>query len=348
MTQTEIKAKIADWESRLKNPSVASVPSAVAKINSIIDDLKSKLEKDESIVTDKATIQKIKNSINEGELILKSGKIHGRKMSESELDGVLDSINKERAKIGMPKFEKPKEKAPKKEKKAKAEKGIKPKFKIGDLVDVVWGEENGKSGEITKVYSYELYPKSMKSDSIPEYEIEGMSKDISESNLELSKKEAKADKKEFEPKFKVGDYVSMFKDEPNLEVVKVYEFSDKKATYDLKSKDGKINRGNISETKLTKAEEKSEPKESKKSDYDCDDLIKEAKERHAKAKKAAEARAEAPKKTEATKDKEKIEKVYDNVEKHIEKNKLSKAQLEKLIAETKDLLKLLEKALKNL
>jgi hypothetical protein len=224
MTQTEIKAKIADWESRLKNPSVASVPSAVAKINSIIDDLKSKLE-----------------------------------------------------------AEKPKEKAPKKEKKAKAEKGIKPKFKIGDLVDVVYGEENGKSGEITKVYSYELYPKSMKSDSIPYYEIEGMSKDISESNLELSKKEAKADKKE-----------------------------------------------------------------SKKSDYDCDDLIKEAKERHAKAKKAAEVRAEAPKKTEATKDKEKIEKVYDNVEKHIEKNKLSKAQLEKLIAETKDLLKLLEKALKNL
>jgi hypothetical protein len=217
MTQTEIKAKIADWESRLKNPSVASVPSAVAKINSIIDDLKSKLE-----------------------------------------------------------AEKPKEKAPKKEKKAKA------------------------------------------------------------------------DKKEFEPKFKVGDYVSMFKDEPNLEVVKVYEFSDKKATYDLKSKDGKIDRGNISETKLTKAEEKSEPKESKKESYDCDDLIKEAKERHAKAKKAAEARAEAPKKTEATKDKEKIEKVYDNVEKHIEKNKLSKAQLEKLIAETKDLLKLLEKALKNL
>jgi hypothetical protein len=94
--------------------------------------------------------------------------------------------------------------------------------------------------------------------------------------------------------------------------------------------------------------EKSEPKKSKKSDYDCDDLIKEAKERHAKAKKAAEVRAEAPKKTEATKDKEKIEKVYDNVEKHIEKNKLSKAQLEKLIAETKDLLKLLEKALKNL
>ena len=44
MTQTEIKAKIADWESRLKNPSVASVPSAVAKINSEIADLKSKLE----------------------------------------------------------------------------------------------------------------------------------------------------------------------------------------------------------------------------------------------------------------------------------------------------------------
>jgi hypothetical protein len=53
------------------------------------------------------------------------------------------------------------------------------------------------------------------------------------------------------PKFKVGDYVSMFKDEPSLEVIGVNEFSDKKATYDLKSKDGKIDRRNISELKLS-------------------------------------------------------------------------------------------------
>lgn len=57
-------------------------------------------------------------------------------------------------------------------------------------------------------------------------------------------------KPEPKPKFKVGDMVSMFSDEPSLEVVEVYEWSDKKATYDLKSKDGKIERGNISELKL--------------------------------------------------------------------------------------------------
>jgi outer membrane murein-binding lipoprotein Lpp len=305
MTQTEIKAKIADWESRLKNPSVASVPSAVAKINSIIDDLKSKLE-----------------------------------------------------------AEKPKEKAPKKEKAESKKELTKDKLKeIRDEYDE--NEDNNAHSENTVLLAKyfgtkeelekanDILEKHNELGSIPEklnnerYELsEKLYKKFVE--LEGKGKKAKADKKEFEPKFKVGDYVSMFKDESNLEVVKVYEWSDKKATYDLKSKDGKINRGNISETKLTKAEEKSEPKESKKSDYDCDDLIKEAKERHAKAKKAAEVRAEAPKKTEATKDKEKIEKVYDNVEKHIEKNKLSKAQLEKLIAETKDLLKLLEKALKNL
>ena len=99
------------------------------------------------------------------------------------------------------------------------------------------------------------------------------------------------------------------------------------------------------ESKETKAEEKAEHK---KDAYDCDDLVKEAKERHAKAKKAAQARAEAPKKSEATKDKEKIEKVHDTVEKQLEKGKLNKSQLQKLIAETKDLLKLLEKALKDL
>lgn len=95
------------------------------------------------------------------------------------------------------------------------------------------------------------------------------------------------------------------------------------------------------ETKETKAEPK-------KDAYDCDELVKEAKERHAKAKAAAEARANAPKKSEATKDKEKIEKVHETVEKHIEKGKFTKPQLEKLIQETKDLLKLLEKALKDL
>jgi hypothetical protein len=86
----------------------------------------------------------------------------------------------------------------------------------------------------------------------------------------------------------------------------------------------------------------------KKDPYNCDDLIKEAKERHEKAKKAAKERADAPKKSEVTKGKEKIEKVHDAIEKQIEAGKFTKEQLKKLIAETKDLLNLLEKALNNL
>jgi hypothetical protein len=109
--------------------------------------------------------------------------------------------------------------------------------------------------------------------------------------------------------------------------------------------------------KLTRSEpKKAEPKETKtevkaetkKDPYNCDDLIKEAKERHAKKQAAAKERKEAPKKSEATKGKEKIEKVHDAIEKQIEAGKFTKEQVKKLIAETKDLLKLLEKALNNL
>jgi hypothetical protein len=86
----------------------------------------------------------------------------------------------------------------------------------------------------------------------------------------------------------------------------------------------------------------------KKTPYNCDELIKEAEERHAKKQKAAKERAEAPKKSEATKGKEKIEKVHDAIEKQIEAGKFTKEQVKKLIEETKDLLNLLEKALNNL
>ena len=47
MTQKEIKDKIADWKNRLKNPSVAGVPSAVTKINSEIAQLEAMLEKEQ-------------------------------------------------------------------------------------------------------------------------------------------------------------------------------------------------------------------------------------------------------------------------------------------------------------
>lgn len=63
----------------------------------------------------------------------------------------------------------------------------------------------------------------------------------------------KVAKKVVKAKFKVGDYVSMFEDEPALKVIEVYESYDMSARYDLKSDDGKIDRGNILETKLTKS-----------------------------------------------------------------------------------------------
>lgn len=94
-----------------------------------------------------------------------------------------------------------------------------------------------------------------------------------------------------------------------------------------------------------KAEPKAEPKkDSKKIDYDCDELIAKAK----KAKAAAKERAAAPKKTEVTKSKENIERVHDKVQKNVEAGKFGKAQLQKLITETEELLTFLKKTLKSL
>jgi hypothetical protein len=64
-------------------------------------------------------------------------------------------------------------------------KGIEAKFKVGDNVLITYGEEVGKSGIVTKVYSHEIYPKSIKIDDTPNYEIKGASKNIPQDNLEL-------------------------------------------------------------------------------------------------------------------------------------------------------------------
>ena len=56
----------------------------------------------ESLITDAAEVQKIKNGIAEGEMILKSGKTAaGRKMSEGELETVQRSVNNSKSKIGQ-------------------------------------------------------------------------------------------------------------------------------------------------------------------------------------------------------------------------------------------------------
>lgn len=100
--------------------------------------------------------------------------------------------------------------------------------------------------------------------------------------------------------------------------------------------------------KKAKEIKESEPKpESKKVNYNCDDLIKEAKEKHAKAKAAAKERAEAPKKTEVTKSKEKIDRAHEAIEKQVESGKLAKAALLKLRKETKELLDFIDEAIKK-
>jgi hypothetical protein len=81
-----------------------------------------------------------------------------------------------------------------------------------------------------------------------------------------------------------------------------------------------------------------------KPDYDCDDLIAKAEARRLKAKE----RAKAPEKTEATKNKEKLEKVFDNVKDRAENEDISKTELTKLIEKTEALLKMLKSKLASL
>lgn len=90
---------------------------------------------------------------------------------------------------------------------------------------------------------------------------------------------------------------------------------------------------------------KKETKSSKDEEYDCDEIIAEAKKRKAKAK--ARAKVESHK-SEGKKGKEKIERVHESIEKKIEKKVYTKPQLESIIKETETLLKALKSALKNL
>jgi len=98
--------------------------------------------------------------------------------------------------------------------------------------------------------------------------------------------------------------------------------------------------------KAKKKESKSEP------EYDCDSIIAAAKKRSKDAKARAEKRANEPKKTEATKNKDVIEKVTEkvteNLEKRAEKGKVTKPEIEKLINKYKEAIKELEKILSKI
>jgi hypothetical protein len=143
----------------------------------------------------------------------------------------------------------------------------------------------------------------------------------------------------------IAEYEELLKD---ASLPKDEQEMAKEEIADLKSKLKEEKPVKAAEKPSKAAAEKPAKTTDKKTPYNCDELIKEAEERHAKKQKAAKERAEAPKKSEATKGKEKIEKVHDAIEKQIEAGKFTKEQLKKLIAETKDLLNLLEKALNNL
>jgi hypothetical protein len=95
-----------------------------------------------------------------------------------------------------------------------------------------------------------------------------------------------------------------------------------------------------------------EPKKSDTlGDYDCDELIEKEKAKAKKRKANALKKASEPKKTEATKNKERIERVADvvetNLEKRLAKNEVSVEEIRKLIDETESLLTKLKEALKK-
>ena len=77
----------------------------------------------------------------------------------------------------------------------------------------------------------------------------------------------------------------------------------------------------------------------------CKRIIAEARARKLKAKKIAKKSANKPEVVKAT---NKVERTHESIEKQIEAGKLKKEQIEKIIAETEDLLRMLKKALKSL
>lgn len=98
---------------------------------------------------------------------------------------------------------------------------------------------------------------------------------------------------------------------------------------------------------VSKSEDKKETKSNDKETEEerCQKIIRDAK---AASKKARESAKKSAKKPEVTKAKERIERTYEIIENKIEKGSLTKAEVAKLIVETKEVLKMLEKALKSL
>lgn len=98
-----------------KVPNLAEVLSKVKKPEVIHDLIQGALPESEkagllnrgatkeapSIITDPARVQEVKNSIAEGENIIRSGSINGRVLSPEEIDQVVRSVDSAKAKIGL-------------------------------------------------------------------------------------------------------------------------------------------------------------------------------------------------------------------------------------------------------
>jgi phage terminase large subunit-like protein len=171
-----------------------------------------------------------------------------------------------------------------------------------------------------------------------------------------SKKAMAKSKSEPTPKYKVGDILN-HKDSGETYKVKIEAvtgWTGHEHRYDVEFLDENLkplNRFAKSyDDKLSKPKTFMKAKTSSKApmtddDYDCDEIIAEALKRKADAKKSAKKSANKPEVVKAT---NKVERTHDAIEKQIEQGKLKKAQIEKIIAETEDLLRMLKKALKSL
>ena len=222
---------------------------------------------------------------------------------------------------------------PKAEKKGEA-KAEKPKFKVGDVVVFKEGDalrkkitsiKENKKGEIIYSGYYESKPSE-------KFSYDGTELVIFKRPKKEPKKEKKATEKVLGIEYTVGTK------------------AHKKALENLKH----IKDLEKSETSMPKEKEKSKKAEKaeEKDEYNCDTLIKEAKERKAKAKERAKERAKEPKKTPATKNKEAVEKTTErvaaNVEKRAEKGNVTASEIEKLIKEYEDAIKKLKDVLSGI
>lgn len=135
-------------------------------------------------------------------------------------------------------------------------------------------------------------------------------------------------------------FIEDLKDEDNYDVL-----DDGKIFLTLGTKASpKIIPDNASKKKSVPVPKADQDKYPEDDDDYCAKVIAQAKERRKKAKE----RANAPQKTEATKNKEKLDKVFDNVKERAEDDDITKAEILKLIDSTESLLTLLKKKLATL